>query len=95
MGAIMFMPQVVHHNRNASMICRPIEDGAFRCDPVVPEGPGEKFVLALIVIWGVIVLGMVGAYLLGEWRVRKHAKRFQRELERELARTVSERMPKS
>ena len=90
----MFMPQVVRHNCNASMICRSIEDGAFRCDPVVPDGPGEKFVLAVLIILGVIVLGMVGAYLLEEWRVRKHAKRFQRELERELARTVSERMPK-
>jgi hypothetical protein len=92
MGAA-FIPQTVHP-RAYSMICKPIGDGSLLCEPVVNDTVGGKFVTAVLILLLIAVLWMTLSVLLEHRRDRAREAKYRRELEAELAKSVSERMPK-
>lgn len=92
MGAVIFMPRVVHSRAN-SMICKPIGDGSLLCEPVVNGPVSDKFVGVLLVLLLIAALGVLAAVCWGTWQDRKLKAKYRRELEEELAKSVSERMP--
>ena len=86
------MPIFVHSTHHYSSICRPIENGAFRCDPV--ESDAGR--LAAGVIMGALLLVVFGGLLWIWWDDRRWARRYAKakaKLEEDLKKPASERMP--